>query len=321
MYASAMCVRIGAASQAAFEVIRQLWILSIQLFECLNVATQSMAASLLGAGDRAGARALLARATLLSVGVGAGVGGALLLLQRPLVAVFTSDATVTAMCLAIMPMISILMPVDAGASIADGGFIAAGQTNTLSAIQVSGSIAQFAALSWAAAGGAASALTVWAVLKLMSVFRFAGGAYMHFFSPRSAYLERGGGGGGGGGSSSIGSLSTSSSDDSGAAAPPAAAAAAAAFAGGADSGSESDGAGAPALQQHHHHQQNGHRRPQQQDGRHAATGASAAELQWRANTMAPEELDADVASDGAAAAAAIGAAAASDQPHQPKKLD
>lgn len=33
-------------------------------------------------------------------------------------------------------MIAALMPVDAGASIADGGFIAAGQTNTLSAIQV-----------------------------------------------------------------------------------------------------------------------------------------------------------------------------------------
>jgi Na+-driven multidrug efflux pump len=187
MYASAMCVRLGAASQAAFEVIRQLWIVSIQLFECLNVATQSMAASLLGSGDRLGARALLARATLLSVGVGLLVGGGLLLLQRPLVAVFTSDVVVTQMCLGgclillglllsmgiwcgcccscrcvgplsrwvltsfsalhpptptpphtpgIIPMIALLMPIDAGASIADGGFIAAGQTNTLSAIQV-----------------------------------------------------------------------------------------------------------------------------------------------------------------------------------------
>lgn len=99
MYASALCVRLGAASQAAFEVIRQVWILSIQLFECLNVATQSMAASLLGAGEAAAARALLGRATVLSVGVGALVGGGLMLLQRPLVAVFTSDAAVTAMCL------------------------------------------------------------------------------------------------------------------------------------------------------------------------------------------------------------------------------
>jgi hypothetical protein len=136
MYASAMCVRLGAASQAAFEVIRQLWIVSIQLFECLNVATQSMAATLLGAGDRAGARALLARANWLSIAVGAGVGAGLLALQAPLVGIFTSDPTVAAMCAAIIPMIALLMPVDAGASIADGGFIAAGQTNTLSAIQV-----------------------------------------------------------------------------------------------------------------------------------------------------------------------------------------
>lgn len=138
MYASAMCVRLGAASQAAFEIIRQVWILSIQLFECLNVAMQSMAASLLGAGDRAGALLLLGRATLVSVGVGAAVGVGLLALQGPLIAVFTSDAAVTGMVLGIMPMIAALMPLDAGASIADGGFIAAGQTNMLSAIQVGG---------------------------------------------------------------------------------------------------------------------------------------------------------------------------------------
>jgi hypothetical protein len=53
---------------------------------------------------------------------------------------------------------------------------------------VFGSLAQFAVLSWAAANGAASAFTVWAVLKLMSLFRFAGGAYVHFLSPISAYL-------------------------------------------------------------------------------------------------------------------------------------
>lgn len=53
--------------------------------------------------------------------------------------------------------------------------------------QVFGSVVQFGALSWAVAAGAASTLTVWAVLKLMSVFRVAGGAYMHFYSSTSAY--------------------------------------------------------------------------------------------------------------------------------------
>jgi hypothetical protein len=207
MYASAMCVRLGAASQAAFEVIRQLWILSIQLFECLNVATQSMAAGLLGSGDRAAARALLRRATGLSVAVGAGVGAALLVARVPLVSIFTSDAVVAQMSLAIIPMIALGMPIDAGASIADGGFIAAGRTNTLSAIQVCGSAAQFAVLSWAAAAGMASTMTTWGVLKLMSVFRFAGGAYMHFYSSDSAYLPHNAG-------SDATSSSSSSSDSS-----------------------------------------------------------------------------------------------------------
>lgn len=31
MFASAICVRAGAASQAAFEIIRQAWIISIQV--------------------------------------------------------------------------------------------------------------------------------------------------------------------------------------------------------------------------------------------------------------------------------------------------
>jgi len=31
MFASAICVRAGAVSQAAFEIIRQAWIISIQV--------------------------------------------------------------------------------------------------------------------------------------------------------------------------------------------------------------------------------------------------------------------------------------------------
>jgi hypothetical protein len=107
--------------------------------------------------------------------------------MRPAVSVFTSDAAVAAAALAAMPMIALMMPVDAGASIADGGFIAAGQTNMLSAIQVAGSLVQIGVLGLLAACGSGSALSVWAVLKLMSVFRFAGGAYWHFASRGSAY--------------------------------------------------------------------------------------------------------------------------------------
>ncbi|KAF5829359.1 hypothetical protein DUNSADRAFT_16193 [Dunaliella salina] len=48
MYASVLCVRAGSAYQASFEVVRQVWIVTIQFFECLNVATQTHCATYLG---------------------------------------------------------------------------------------------------------------------------------------------------------------------------------------------------------------------------------------------------------------------------------
>ncbi|PNH09968.1 MATE efflux family protein 1 [Tetrabaena socialis] len=48
LYASALSIRMGSAHQASFEVIRQVWILTIQFFECLNVAAQALLASYLG---------------------------------------------------------------------------------------------------------------------------------------------------------------------------------------------------------------------------------------------------------------------------------
>jgi putative MATE family efflux protein len=201
MTGSALCVRQGAASQAAFEVIRQLWLLTIQLFECLNVATQSMCASLLGAGDRAGAKAVLTRSLVLSSAVAAGAGLLVWTLQAPLLRVFTTDAAVLAAASAVLPLLCLFFPVDAVGSVMDGGFIAAGQPGLLSAIQVGGSVVQAAALFLLAerSGGAASVLAVWSVLKILSVVRCVGGAAVHFGAKGvSAYLDKAGAEGGGG---------------------------------------------------------------------------------------------------------------------------
>jgi hypothetical protein len=189
MYASAVCVRAGAASQAAFEIIRQVWVLSIQLFECLNVAMQSMCASYLGAGDRQQAQAVLWRAMELATGCGLLVGAFMCVAQGPIVALFTHDASVALAAGAVMPMIAFLMPFDAGASIVDGGLIAASQTNLLSAIQVGGSVAQHFVLTWVVTQGAVSVFSVWAVLKMMTAFRLVGGYYINFHSPWSAYVK------------------------------------------------------------------------------------------------------------------------------------
>ncbi len=54
-------------------------------------------------------------------------------------------------------------------------------------MQVCGSLVQYAALCWLVANNAVSVSGVWAVLKLLTVFRLAGGSYVHFASPWSAY--------------------------------------------------------------------------------------------------------------------------------------
>jgi len=123
----------------------------------------------------------------LSVGCGVAVGLVLWLLQGPVVGIFTQDPIVAVAAGAVLPMVALLMPLDAAASIMDGGLIAASQTNLLSVIQVVGSLAQHAVLTWVVAQGWVSVLSVWGVLKMMSVFRAAGGWYVIFASPWSKY--------------------------------------------------------------------------------------------------------------------------------------
>lgn len=267
MFASAICVRAGAASQAAFEIIRQAWIISIQvprghvgllfcvcvccaccawrldpcvccgwrrhdhttlpkrvlccccccypscafvslcllpplpcahltcicllsslqLFESLNVAMQAMAAAYLGKHDRSSARAVLVRTLQISTGLGLVIGLLLAAGSHQVVGLFTKDAAVAALACTIMPVIAACMPLDAAASITDGGLIAAGQTNALSVIQVLGTLVQYAVMLGLVRAGLDSVVYVWAVLKVMTLARLGGGLFIHFGSRRSAF--------------------------------------------------------------------------------------------------------------------------------------
>jgi uncharacterized membrane protein YgcG len=168
----------------------QVWIISITFFESLNVATQAMAAGFLGRHDRASAREVLQRALHLSCVIGLCLGLLLWASRGPLVGLFTKDAAVALLGGAVMPIIALCMPIDAGASIMDGGLIAAGQTNALSVIQVAGSLVQYAVLAILVSRGYDSVACVWGVLKVLSLARLGGGYWLHFVSQRSAYLPR-----------------------------------------------------------------------------------------------------------------------------------
>lgn len=159
----------------------------LQLFEALNVAMQAMAAAYLGKHDRSSARAVLVRTLQISSGLGLGLGLVLLACSHQVVGLFTRDAAVAALACAIMPVIALCMPLDAAASITDGGLIAAGQTNALSVIQVLGTLVQYGVMAVLIKYGMDSVVYVWAVLKVMTLARLGGGMYIHFGSRRSAF--------------------------------------------------------------------------------------------------------------------------------------
>ncbi|GAX79955.1 hypothetical protein CEUSTIGMA_g7394.t1 [Chlamydomonas eustigma] len=188
LFASSQCVRAGSVYQASFEVVRIVWVTSIQSFECLNVATQSLCASYLGKLDQESAQGVLLRLA----GVGATAGGVAGLLmfsvQEPLTRIFTSDLNVIAQVLMTLPLVAAFLPLDAVASIMDGGLMAAKQTDYLAYIQIASAGVQYMALWWLASNNMISVLSIWACLKLLTVFRACGGVKRHFFSSQSGYL-------------------------------------------------------------------------------------------------------------------------------------
>lgn len=190
LYASSMCVRLGSTTQAGFEVIRQIWICTIQFFECLNVATQSLCASYLGAQNPYDANNVLQRVLTLGLLIASAIGLVVYLFQLPLLNFFTSDKAVIGEAIATLPMICLLFPADAAASAMDGGLLAAQQTGYLSGIQIVGAIAQYGVLAYLSQAGLVSVFSIWACLKLLTFARLIGGYWVNFLSPNSAYIAK-----------------------------------------------------------------------------------------------------------------------------------
>ncbi|GLI71084.1 hypothetical protein VaNZ11_016001 [Volvox africanus] len=190
LFASSLCVRMGSAFQASFEVIRQLWMLTMPFFECLNVATQSLCATALGRQDWNAARLILSRLLVLSTFLGTLAGAAVWLAHGPLIAFFTQDPNVLSYVLMALPMVCALFPMDAAGSIMDGALLAAKKANYMSAVQIAGSAVQYCILLGIATSGKVDVFTVWAAIKVMSITRVVGGILGIMFSRKSPYLNQ-----------------------------------------------------------------------------------------------------------------------------------
>lgn len=167
---TSMVSAAGAVSLAAHEVLRQLYVVSVQAFSALDVATQSLVANFVGSGDPRSAREVLMRALVVSVVVGGGVGLALAAAANSLPAAFTSDPAVAAAATAVVPLVAAFMPVDAAAAVLDGGLLGASDTAWVARSTLVVSAVCLAALLGARSVGA-GLFGVWAALKTLSTGR------------------------------------------------------------------------------------------------------------------------------------------------------
>ena len=167
---TSMVSAAGAVSLAAHEVLRQLYVVSVQAFSALDVATQSLVANYVGSGDVRSARGVLARALAVAVAVGGAVGLALALAARALPGAFTRDPAVAAAAAAVIPLVAAFMPVDAAAAVLDGALLGASDTAWVARSTLGVSAVCLAALLGARAAGA-GLFGVWAALKTLSTGR------------------------------------------------------------------------------------------------------------------------------------------------------
>jgi putative MATE family efflux protein len=116
----------GAATIAAHQVAFTIWTFLTFALDALAIAAQAMTGKALGAGDLDGTHAVTRR--LMGWGVGCGVLFALglVVLRGPLAPLFTADAQVQQMLVAVLVLVAVQQPVSGVVFVLDGVLIGAG---------------------------------------------------------------------------------------------------------------------------------------------------------------------------------------------------
>jgi Na+-driven multidrug efflux pump len=126
MASSSIIARVDAMTQAAHEIIRQMWILLYQGVECINISNQALASTALGTNDTSYAVAVVQRHLVYAISITAIAGAVVLTFREQVVSIFTSDSSVIATALTTLPLLVFAFPLDAITAILDGTLTAAG---------------------------------------------------------------------------------------------------------------------------------------------------------------------------------------------------
>ena len=118
--ATSAASKSGATPAAAHQICFQVWMASSLLADSLAIASQTLIASSLAAGQQIRARLIALRSVSLSLGLGLLLGLILFLGKDVIAAAFTSDPQVLAFCAVLMPIVALSQPLNALAFTLDG---------------------------------------------------------------------------------------------------------------------------------------------------------------------------------------------------------
>lgn len=208
-----MAAEMGTVTMAAHEIIRQMWVFSLQGewqntgcvttrlpahvqhkkcdhavcfagFAAINVTAQSLLATHLGNGDADSAREVMQRLVQIALVAGSVIALCLALPRDRLPLLFSQDSQVVSQVRQVMPLVVLMLPMDAVERTLEGGLLGCQETdfiarNTLvSAAACLSSLFLVYKLRLGFAG-------VWCATKVLIVVRFLGG-FRRLSSSKSA---------------------------------------------------------------------------------------------------------------------------------------
>jgi Na+-driven multidrug efflux pump len=170
--ASATAARLGAVPMAGHQVTMQLWILSSFALDSLAVAGQALVAVEIGKRNGNVAREIGDRLLLLGVGSGAVIAIVATILQPGVIpGAFTDDRHVVDAAMEILPLATVMLPINAAVYVLDGILVGCADFKFL-ALAMLGAAGVACGLLFNVVEPEGGLIGVWEALALLMVCRF-----------------------------------------------------------------------------------------------------------------------------------------------------
>jgi putative MATE family efflux protein len=134
--ATVLAARRGAAALAAYQIAIQWWSFLAYVLDALEASAQSLVGRALGAVDAALARRTAGRILGWSLGLGAALGVATVLLRVPITGLFTDQTDIVHLVTSSLVWVGVMQPVNGVAFALDGILVGAGDQRFLAGAMV-----------------------------------------------------------------------------------------------------------------------------------------------------------------------------------------